>query len=1035
MTVTDKGHQQSLGVTMDQSIPIELLPNDRLSSVVNSRVRKPGGQYKRYGYTSYNRNRLLDDAVISTGKRFIPREGELAFTDGNYLYSYANGLNKWVLRDRMPECQVFSRQEQVADIQKGTIEISNVAHLLGQTCVAYLRLIGADLELWARVFRDDTLIAERRLLNSADDTLTGSFDLITCGAQFVIVFGLSSDGGTISAFRWDTVDITNPDWVGPTVLVSDADGSNVWAVAEIPALAEFALGYRTTTGTLDVYRFDATLASTDSAVNQRAGKAFDMIGLKVISTTLTIAIENTTDGTVEAFGLVASTLNSAFAPVVVLATTTDIAGPLIVGERTSLSAWVMVRSLGTTSTPFLNQPGIRYRAVGVPSGTVDANTYDTYNCRHISHIWNYNGQSYVIVYPMVAVFDLTQPAWIVVNLGADEVLAGDADYRARPVARWGEGEAYATQDTFPTHVPAGATTGTFLAGLIRADNEFQKLGISRGVSADVVTLNFDDNAATRWVGQCQIGGDALIPGGMLHCYDGELCFEAGWTYYPLIREAIPFVTVNPGIPTGVLYEYVVCFVKRDKQGRIWRSRPSLPATGFPDGDLDNAIRLLITHYSITSMHDSANGFAHPPGIEVYRRVGSAPFIRLAQNGVAPSNVAPPSDPTSQAYFVFEDDGTWTTANQPELYTTGGVLENHTPRPCRYSAIFDNRLFISGCDDDEVIQYSREIVGHEGAFFNIDQEFRIDEGQGVKALAVQDSSLLLLKDDNDGIFYIQGFGPNDFGQDNGYTEPKKVANAHGCIEPRSVLTTNRGTFFRSRRGIELIGRGEGVQLFGDKVEDTLALLPTITSCRYEPDAGEIRWTLTDGTNGQTVVFTEPTETWARDVLYGGNGLRAQDAAIVGGIYHWLGPDGYVYREDSNYYDISTQASLVVAVASEITTGDIALAGPLGKVSHFRVALLGKRVGSHGLFFTIYLDQGQTLAASKSFTEAEVNAFKWFPIELPVVNLTTQQARSIRISVTDVPTGEIGSGPIWFWLLVEYGSEREYQQLPVPVTNRK
>jgi hypothetical protein len=1033
MTVTEKGHQQSLGVSMDQSIPIEVLPNDRLAAVVNARARKPGGLYKRYGYTARPRTKITDGTNILTGKRFIRRENELVFTDGSYVYSYAEGLAKWVRRDRMPECQVLDHQAQVAQITKGSVIEASVAHINGQTCVLYFRfetgITGA--EVWARVFRDSTLISETRLA-----TGMGDGEVITCGGTFVVLY----DDGTndLIAHTWDTLDATNPTWTGPTSIRNNTDSSGFWAAAEIPALNQFAIAYRQSGGgnQLNVYTYNASLVQQNQALNQRAGKVFQLIGMRVIGTTLVIGIQNTTDGTVDALGLVASTLAAAMAATVVLAAIADISGPLIVGEQVAgASAWIMVRALGSGGAPFVNQPGIRYRGISVPTAVLDANTYNTYNCRHISHIWNYNGQSYVTVQvcatnPMGG-GDLTQTAAVVLNLGTDEILAGDANYRGRPVARWGEGDLYDVTDRFPTRVPAWNTAGTFRLALIPVDPDFLRLGLSRGVGVDVITLNFDDTAGVRWVGQCQIGGDTLIPAGMLHCYDGELCFEAGFSYYPIIRGVETF-NGSPGLAVGT-YEYVVCFVKRDKQGRIWRSRPSLPVSQVLGED--DAIRLRITHYSITSMHDSANGFAHPVGIEVYRRQGTAPFIRLA-GSADPTTVAQASDPTAQPYFVFEDQGNWVTTNQPELYTTGGVLENITPPPCRYSTVFDNRVWLAGCDDDEIAPFSREVIDGEGAFFASDQEFRVDEGQGIKALAVQDSSLLLLKDDNDGIFYIQGSGPNDFGFESTYTDPRKIANAHGCVEPRSVLTTTAGTFFQSRRGIELIGRGEGVQLFGAPIEDTLASLPTITSCVYEPSAGEMRWTMTNGTDGQVGVFTEPTKTWAIDLLFGGNGKRATDAMMLAGVYHWLGPDGYVYQETpTSYFDLNAGASLALVIPSAFVTGDIALAGPLGKVSHFRVALLGKHIASNSLTFTIYLDQGQTLAASKTFTAVEVAAFKWFPIELPLVNLTTQQGRSIRVQVFDGPEGEVGTGAIWFWLLVEYGTEREYQPLPVPPRNRK
>lgn len=1032
MTVTERGFQMSLGVTQDEGIPSEVLPNDRLAAVINARVRKPGALSKRYGYTAFPRTKLEDGSNITVGKRIIRRDDELCFTDGEFLYSYAAGLNQWVKRDRIPECQVTSRREQVGDIQAGSIFVSNVARLNEYTCVMYQRLEPTSaVHTWVRVFRGDTLIDEARLSTTAIVA-----DVITCGGLFVVV----ADDGTndIVAWTWDTLDLTAPAWAGPTGLRNNSDSSGFFAVAEISALGQFALVYRRTGGNqLDVYTYDSALVQQNQALDQRAGKVFVSPGARVIGTTLVIGFINTTDGNVEAMGLVASTLAAAFAAQVI-GNTVEVSGPVIVGERTSLSAWILYGNRGTATPPLTNQTGIRYRGIGVPSGTVDATTYDTYNCRHCSHIWNYGDQSYIAVKVCHTVTpDLAQDAVVVVSLGTDEVLEGDTDYRARPVARWGEGEFFSFPQGFPTRVVAGASGGTFVGAFGLVDRDFNKLAAQRGASVDVVTMSFDDIAGTRWAGQCQIGGDTLIPGGLLHCYDGELCFEAGFTYYPVIVDTEIFTAVLPatGLANGT-YDYVACFVKLDKQGRLWRSRPSLVATSGVSGDPENSIRLKITHYSITSMHDSANGFAHPVGIEVYRRQGSGPFVRLAKD-LDKTRVADASDPTSATYFVFEDDGTWTTANQPELYTTGGVLENNTPPPCRFSVVFNNRVFLGACDDDEVVPYSREVIHGEGAFFNIDQRFRIDDGQGIQALAVQDSSLLVFKDDNDGVFFVQGTGPNDQGLENGYTEPQKIANAHGCIEPRSVLTTNAGTFFQSRRGIERIGRGEGVGLFGEPVEDTLeAYGDIISSCVYEPAAGEIRWSAYSGLNSQLLVFTDPTQTWARDVLFGGNGRAVIDAAMVAGRYHWLGTDGYVYQESSTHYDVNTAAGLNVGVAALFRTGDIALAGgPLGKCSHFRIALLGKFGTAAEFTVSIWLDQGQTTAAQKTFSAAEVAAFKWVPIVLPEINTTTQQGRSIRVQVVDNPSGEIGAGPVWMHLLIEYGTEPGYQRLPVPVSNRK
>lgn len=1042
MTVAEKSFQMSLGVTMDQSIPAEVLPTDRLAQVLNARVRKAGELSKRYSYTTRARTRVDTGGNITAGKRFIQRETELAMTDGHELFSYIPTLAKWAKRDRIPEAQVLEHRTVIEDQQGIGLHEATVASTAGVSdygCVIVRDRTGSpNFALYARVFSLQTgALLDETTLTTVN---AGFAKVIAVGSTFVAVW---KENGTnnIKAAAFQTL-TSSPAWTAASTLRNDANALANFDVCVGPSNT-FILVYYTTGASLDAYRYDTAFAQQNVTTGLRAGKTITNIVCQATSgaspaDVLFIAFGNSTDATVEVMGRVPTTLALSFAVASISANPSGLARALTIGSATTAAVWIAWDLLPSSATPFTNQGGVKYARVD-NLGTISS-VLTTYNVAVASRIWLYDSHSYMCVYTAQpggdsgSVTDFVQKAVVVVDLGNAELTAGDTSYRMRPVARWGEGDINEGNYSFsPSAVVSGYVAGTYLVAYTWQDVDSVP-GQGRGGRVKVTTINLDDTAAPRWVGQRQIGRDTLIPAGLLHAYDGKRCFEAGFTFYPIIVEVL---AQAGGSLTANTYEYVAVYVYTDLAGRKWRSAPSLPKSGTTAG-ANLTLRVRIPHYSLTSMTDSSAGFRGPPGVEIYRRTSSdQSYTRVSTTG---AGAITSCDPQSSTYIAFDDGAATNTDNQPTLYTDGGVLENITPPPCRYTCIWDNRVWLIGCDDPEVTFFSSELVDGEGARFDLDLNVRIDDGKGLVAATVQDASLVLLKGDNDGIFHLQGQGPDDTGLNSAYTEPQKIMTSVGCVDPRSVLTGNDGTFFQSRRGIEVLGRQLGAGIFGKNVQDLVGAATAITSACFEPNAGEYRFTAPAGNVGQVLAYTQDTACWAFDQLYGGASNNADqklvDAMVLDGNYYALGANGHVWRETLGAYDGDIKDGSFVWVGAGFATGDIAINGPLGQLRAFRVALLGRRAGTHGLQAVGFLDQGVTTAFSKTFSSAEVSAFKWLPVELPEFNMVVQQGRVIRIIVQDTSDGggEVSTaGPIWYHLLLEYGTEP--QPLPVPTSNRK
>jgi hypothetical protein len=102
----------SLASGMDEKIPREMLPLDKLAYVRNGRWRQPGMVETRLGYTT------LSDGVAGGGTipsssydRLLTRDGELCRLNEQGIYAYAPETAQWFRRDEVPEFNLYAQRK------------------------------------------------------------------------------------------------------------------------------------------------------------------------------------------------------------------------------------------------------------------------------------------------------------------------------------------------------------------------------------------------------------------------------------------------------------------------------------------------------------------------------------------------------------------------------------------------------------------------------------------------------------------------------------------------------------------------------------------------------------------------------------------------------------------------------------------------------------------------------------------------------------------------------------------------------------
>ena len=540
------------------------------------------------------------------------------------------------------------------------------------------------------------------------------------------------------------------------------------------------------------------------------------------------------------------------------------------------------------------------------------------------------------------------------------------------------------------------STSSLSAVYVDADGYYRWVGYDRQGGERPSRIHRAKAKLTGWTRQfAELGGKLLITGGTPALFDGSSVTEQAFQVIPEIDTS----STAAGPLTGT-FQWVFCYEWTDDSGAVSRSAPSAP---YEAALVARTITLGLRNDAITAKPSAASTDKTVVALVLYRTkdASSGPFYRVTAIDVPLANansVASPflsiSDTMADADLVLN----------PQLYTTGGVLDGVCPPSAEHVAVWQGRYVLAGTDDD-AIWYSTEYVAGETPRFNEALRFQPFSGGRVTAIGVLGDALIVFKSDT--VFYITGTPPNDTGNpaSSSLSAPTKIVADMGAIDPASIVLVPDGLTFRARRGIYLIDRSLSVSFLGEGVSTTTSdTTATITAGVLVPDQNQVRLSLTytGGVDGVCLVWDYLTAAWTKFLYTATNGgapRSAKYACMHRGRYAYVDSDKQLHFEiKTGWTDHGT-----VFVPTDVQTPWVRVGGVQGRQQAHRWSVLGTWGEDHLLTLTGYANYLDTADTPGSFPvpAAPTTGYQFVH---PVKGPHETQSVSLRIQTA----GNVGRG---------------------------
>jgi hypothetical protein len=392
---------------------------------------------------------------------------------------------------------------------------------------------------------------------------------------------------------------------------------------------------------------------------------------------------------------------------------------------------------------------------------------------------------------------------------------------------------------------------------------------------------------------------------------------------------------NSGKLTGnTTYFYQAVYAWTDSQGNLHRSAPTLIPFSIDIPDGKDAVKVTIPTLQLTKKTDVA--------IEIYRSeaLGSVNYLVTSVT----------NNPELDFIEYIDETPDTTLVSKERLYTSGGVLDNNSVASCKYMTIHQNRLFIGGLRDVHSIQYSHETaVGYPSEF----SDFFITPlpiKHSITALKSFGDLLFIFTENSIGI--LVGQGADMIGAGGNYRF-EFFSRDVGCISFQSIVETNEGLYFQSKKGIYTIRKGGVLEFIGRSVKDYSDI---ITSALTVPGENEVRFY----TNTVTLVYNEQYQVWSTftnmptisAVIYKQSGFR-------------LSIDGSSIFKDT---DVKSDAGSIIPF--KIQSGWVTAAQLQGVQRIYRINIVGSRIDYHKVKITLYYDYNKSVGETFIFDSDDI-----------------------------------------------------------------
>lgn len=546
-----------------------------------------------------------------------------------------------------------------------------------------------------------------------------------------------------------------------------------------------------------------------------------------------------------------------------------------------------------------------------------------------------------------------------------------------------EGEE-ASNDISKWHIPY----------LVRGATSNKLIEVVSGTPADF-TMQFQAGCASVMVdytlelplARTELGDAVYTGAACLQSFAGDLMIrESSFHFRPILW---PSSLEAQNIPAGSLgvgdYTYVILFERFDSNGDLIRSEVSRSAVVTVAAN--ESVRLTFhspLYYS--GAKDSINEFIR---VKIFRsEVDGANPLFLREFRDAGNNFR-----GEWGRFGFSDTVADVDLVQELPYPFGqnGLQNNPSPAPYHHTEWRNRMVIVNNQDRDEL--WISNVKGADAASNRLGVEFsgqltvRIAAGPGdIEAVASIDEKLIIFKPSS--IYMIVGEGPNNGGLGGSFSQPIERSSQVGCINKRSVITTEVGIFFQSRGGIQLLDRSMQLDFVGHGVTDFLPGTSVggaalIKRAALISELKEVRFLLDDA--DQTVLcYHYRFQRWSTLKYFDiatrnsvSEVFRIQDIVSYQGRFHALVLDGLsglstVYREadQAAYQDGETGAFAGTTYQMTLTTPDFKLANLTGFQRIKNVRFLMDYIAAHDLKIDIAYNEDSTNLAPYTFDDADI-----------------------------------------------------------------
>lgn len=562
------------------------------------------------------------------------------------------------------------------------------------------------------------------------------------------------------------------------------------------------------------------------------------------------------------------------------------------------------------------------------------------------------------------------------------------------------------QATLPSVVDVGGDLVRFAT--LEAGTVGAPVGDVQTVSG-VTSVSIDFSSSPLVDNRSELGGSLIFGGGLPTMYDGVGVVELGFMLWP--DECTATLSAGGSLSTGA-YQWVAVYEWTDNNGFVHRSAPSLP-TSATAASGDQAT------LAVSCLPLSRKDARAPVQIVLYRTLANGSVFYRASSLTAPTN----NNPSTFTVSIVDGLSDATLATRPQLYTTGGVVENIPPGALDGLAVHRGRLWGVDATNRLRLWFSRQVQAGAPVEFSDVLVFDVDaRGGDVVALASLDDKLIVFKRSQ--IFMVAGQGPDATGSQNDFSDAILVTTDAGCLDARSIVTTPAGLMFQSAKGIYLLDRSLSVSYVGADVESYNDA--TVESAQLTPTANQVRFVLSSGV---ALVFDYLVGQWSVFTNH-----PAVDSAVWLDTFCWLRGDGTVMREDPTRHDddgafVSLKARTSWIVFEQTGAPTVAAGGGRGPsaLQGFqrarRLLVLGEYAGAHRLRVQVGFDYSPAPLQDVTITPTTPAPYGEGPTygdETPYggdwrlyqwrVDLVRQKCQSVQVTISDERNGDASSAGV-------------------------